>query len=96
MSGTTSIPMQGGPDSAPLNNQKRQEPGIDLWSVRMADSCIKRRSILSDDWNYESGIVLKGIEQVWLNTGDKKYLEYIERNIEQFVEPDGNIRTYNL
>ena len=51
---------------------------------------------MSDDWSYEPGVVLKGIEQVWLDTADKKYLEYIRRNIEQFVEPDGNIRTYHL
>jgi unsaturated rhamnogalacturonyl hydrolase len=47
-------------------------------------------------WSYEWGVVLKGIEQVWLDTGDKKYLDYIQHNFEQFVEPDGNIRTYDL
>ena len=47
-------------------------------------------------WSYEWGVVLKGVEQVWLDTGDNKYLEYIRHNVEQFVEPDGNIRTYNL
>ena len=87
---------QGTADSSPLNNQKERELGIDLWSVRMADSCMKRRPILADSWNYESGIVLKGIEQVWLDTGNKKYLEYIKRNVEQFVKSDGDIRTYNL
>ncbi len=40
--------------------------------------------------------MLKGIEQVWLNTGNKKYFEYIKRNLEQFVKPDGDIHTYNL
>jgi unsaturated rhamnogalacturonyl hydrolase len=41
-------------------------------------------------------VVLKGFEQVWLDTGNKKYFEYIKRNVEQFVKPDGDIRTYNL
>ncbi len=57
---------------------------------------MKRRPILSDDWSYGPGVVLKGIEQVWLDTGNRKYLEYIKRNVEQFVKPDGDIRTYNL
>jgi unsaturated rhamnogalacturonyl hydrolase len=41
-------------------------------------------------------VILKGVEQVWLNTGNTKYFEYIKRNVEQFVKPDGDIRTYNL
>ena len=96
MSDTISNSAQGTTDSARLSNQKEQEPGIDLWSVRMADSCMKRQPILADVWSYESGVVLKGIEQVWLDTGNKKYFEYIKRNVEQFVKPDGDIRTYNL
>ena len=51
---------------------------------------------MSDRWSYDWGVAIKGIEQVWLDTGDEKYLEYIQRNIEQFVEPDGSIRTYDL
>ena len=93
MSDIASVPKRRKSDSA---NQGGQEPGIGLWSVRMADSCIQRQPVLANEWSYESGVVLKGIEQVWLETGDKKYLEYIQHNIEQFVEPDGNIRTYNL
>jgi unsaturated rhamnogalacturonyl hydrolase len=41
-------------------------------------------------------VVLKGVEQVWLDTGNDKYLAYIKRNIKQFVQPDGDIRTYRL
>jgi len=62
----------------------------------MADSCISQQPVLSDTWSYVSGVVLKGIELVWLDTGDKKYLHYIKRNIDQFVRPDGSIRTYVL
>jgi unsaturated rhamnogalacturonyl hydrolase len=96
MSDTISNSVQETIDSARLSNQKEQEPGLDLWSARMADSCIERQPTLADNWSYEPGVVLKGIEQVWLDTGNKKYFEYIKRNVEQFVEPDGNIRTYNL
>jgi unsaturated rhamnogalacturonyl hydrolase len=86
---------QGASDSDPSHNQKTQKTGI-AWSVRMADSCLKQWPSLSDRWCYEAGVVLKGIEQVWLDTGNKKHFEYIKCNIEQFVKPDGDISTYDI
>ncbi|HET7287702.1 MAG TPA: glycoside hydrolase family 88 protein, partial [Pyrinomonadaceae bacterium] len=47
-------------------------------------------------WTYDHGLVLKGIEQVWRNTRDKQYLEFIQRNMDHFVADDGFIRTYSL
>ena len=53
-------------------------------------------NLFTESWSYETGVILKGIEQVWLGTGNKKYLDYIKRNLEQLVKPDGDILTYNL
>jgi unsaturated rhamnogalacturonyl hydrolase len=47
-------------------------------------------------WTYDHGLVLKGIEQVWRNTNDKQYFEFIQRNMDHFVADDGSIRTYSL
>ena len=47
-------------------------------------------------WNYEFGVVLKGLEGVWLNTGDGRYFAFIQKGMDTFVNPDGTIRTYNL
>src|SRR4029079_2681522 len=47
-------------------------------------------------WTYDHGLVLKGIEQVWRNTHDKQYLEFIQRNMDHFVADDGSIRTDSL
>ncbi len=47
-------------------------------------------------WNYEFGVVLKGLEGVWLNTGDGRYFAYIQKGMDTFVQPDGTIRTYNI
>ena len=96
MSDTISNTAKVSTDSVRFNKQKNQVPEIDLWSVRMADTCMEQQPILSDVWSYEPGVVLKGIEQIWLDTGDKKYLEYIKRYVEQFVQPDGDIRTYKF
>ncbi|HEY0408400.1 MAG TPA: glycoside hydrolase family 88 protein [Pyrinomonadaceae bacterium] len=48
----------------------------------------------ADKWNYEQGVLLKGIEGVWLNTGDGKYFQYIQRLTDRFINDDGTIRTY--
>ncbi len=47
-------------------------------------------------WTYDHGLVLKGIERVWHNTGDKQYLDFIQRSMDHFVAGDGSIRTYSL
>ena len=47
-------------------------------------------------WTYDHGVVLKGIEGVWLSTGDGKYFKYIQQGMDHFVNDDGTIRTYRL
>jgi unsaturated rhamnogalacturonyl hydrolase len=47
-------------------------------------------------WNYDQGVILKGIEGVWLSTGNGLYFNYIQRSMDRFVNDDGTIRTYNL
>ncbi len=47
-------------------------------------------------WSYEQGVLLKGIEGVWLNTGDGRYFKYIQQSLDRFVNDDGAIRTYQL
>ena len=51
----------------------------DNWSVKMAESVMKRNPELNDKWTYDYGVILKGFELVWQNTGDKKYFDYIKR-----------------
>jgi len=47
------------------------------------------------NWNYESGLILKAIEQVWLKTGDAKYYDYIAANYDRWISADGSIgRSY--
>lgn len=45
-------------------------------------------------WTYDMGVVLEGIVEVWRNTGDKTYFEYVQNWMDQFVTEDGNIRNY--
>lgn len=47
-------------------------------------------------WDYEQGLMLKAMERVWQRTGDARYFTYIQKDLDQFVQPDGSIRTYKL
>ena len=40
-------------------------------------------------WEYNHGIVLRGIEQVYRHTGDTRYLTYIRRYADEFVSAAG-------
>ncbi len=66
------------------------------WSVRAADAAIRRRAPMSFQWHYENGVLLKALEMVWRKTGDAQYWEYIKATVDQFIAPDGDIRTYSI
>src|SRR5690606_27898493 len=48
----------------------------------------------SAQWTYDMGVVLEGMVEVWRNTGDKTYFEYIQGWMDQFVDDNGHIRNY--
>ena len=66
------------------------------WSIRGAETLLKRHPILSSRWHYEPGVALSAIQMVWERTKDPRYFEYIQRNIDQFIGAKGNIHTYSL
>jgi unsaturated rhamnogalacturonyl hydrolase len=45
-------------------------------------------------WTYEHAVVFKGIEDVWYQTADKQYFDYIKNYMDTLVAPDGTIRRY--
>jgi unsaturated rhamnogalacturonyl hydrolase len=47
-----------------------------------------------EKWSHEQGVLLKGIEGVWLNTGEGRYFNYIQRITDRFINDNGAIRTY--
>ena len=65
-----------------------------LWSVRAADSAMERRAEYTDKWSYDYGVLLKGIEDVYLRTHDQKYFKYIERTMDGFINLNGDIPLY--
>ena len=47
-------------------------------------------------WSYDMGVVLKGFEGIWMNTGDVAYFNSIQKKIDFFVKDDGSIKNYEL
>ena len=71
------------------------------YSVQMAESLmhthqdsIQVKLGKPANWDYEQGLYLKALEWVFQRTGDAKYFTYIQKNINSFVSPSGEIRTY--
>lgn len=77
-------------------------PGTDElpWSQRVANAAIDRwpdgrfvppRASWARD--HELGVLLQGMDAVWLNTVDRRYFNYIKHSMDPRVGPDGSIPT---
>ncbi len=80
------------------------EQGIqDPWSIRIVRSLMERNLdtlmypgvAKSARWDYERGVVLQGVYQLYLATQKKEYFDYIKKHIDLYVQEDGSIRTYD-
>ncbi|RYY48132.1 MAG: glycoside hydrolase family 88 protein, partial [Chitinophagaceae bacterium] len=47
-------------------------------------------------WTYDMGVILEGVTDVWKQTGNAAYFNYVQKQIDHFVDSDGNIRTYKM
>ncbi len=47
-----------------------------------------------DQWNYEDGCVLIGLQNIYEATGDRKYVDFIENYLKYFITEDGQILFY--
>lgn len=60
----------------------------------MADCTMAREGLLTDKWQYDYGVVWRGMEMLYAHTGELKYRDYIRLAIDTFVNDDGHIRGY--
>lgn len=65
-------------------------------SQRMAATAMKlwKDSASNARWTYEQGVVFNGIAEVWTQTADKKYFDYIHNYIDVLASDDGTIKGY--
>lgn len=75
-----------------------------FWSTKIAQSFMERtpKFIVYDQnptkqkWNYEQGLMLNAMRQMFYHTKDKKYFEYVKHNLDQNVQSDGSVTTYKI
>jgi len=72
-----------------------QEKSVSEQMASTAMTSLWRDAGAPPRWTYEYGVVLKGLEGVWLSTGDGHYFSFIQKGLDNFVNADGTIRTYN-
>ena len=71
-------------------------PEVSPWSIRAVETLLQRHPSLTHRWHYEPGMALLAVQRVWEQTGEPRYFDYIQRNIDEFIDAAGNIRTYVL
>lgn len=72
------------------------------WSVRIAQSFVNRHPgavtydeyMTKEKWNYEQGIMLHGMRMMYETTGNEVYYNFVKGNLDQYVNDEGEIRTY--
>ncbi len=72
-------------------------------SERLADTAMNRIWVdqrgspgIPPKWNYEQGVILKAIEQMWYATGDPKYFHHIQKGMDYWIDENGNHKNYEL
>ena len=78
--------------SVQLIAQSSEEP----WSVRMAESIMADHPNWYGNWDYVTGTVLRGFEELWEHTGDDRFFDYIKSTVDHVVTSNGNISDYNI
>jgi unsaturated rhamnogalacturonyl hydrolase len=68
------------------------------WAVLGANTLLEREPNINPHfkWEYEDGLTLNGLYEIYQLTNDSRYLDYIKHNIDQFVSVGGAIRGYNF
>ncbi len=72
-------------------------------SAQMADTAMNRVYADSPNgagippkWVYDFGTELAGIKNLWFETGDRQYFDFIKKGVDTFVQNDGTIKTYKV
>lgn len=64
-------------------------------AAKMADSVIARSPNGYGGWNYETATLLRGFEELYKATGDKRYYNYLKTTVDNAVSSKGAISGYS-
>jgi len=83
------------PALARTQSPSRHAGGERPWSVRVAESVVKRNPVVVfDKWDYTAGLVLLAMQRLAAATNDARYTDYVKRSVDSLVGLDGAIKTY--
>lgn len=68
----------------------------DNFITMFPDTIAYKNETKSYRWNYEQGLMYEAFYQMWKNTGDSKYFDYMKKNVDYYIKSDGTIKTYKL
>lgn len=77
-------------------NTQYGEPSDD-WAVKTVETVLKREPEvnLKGKWEYEDGLMLDGVMDVYERTHNSSYLDYIKHYFDSYIGDDGNVKGYN-
>lgn len=74
--------------------EKRYSELLSSTVIKLWPDSFAMRHAKQTKWSYEQGVMLKGIESVWSNTGNGDWFRYIQKCMDFYVGDDGSIRGY--
>jgi unsaturated rhamnogalacturonyl hydrolase len=67
------------------------------WLLQACETVMRRHPAgYGNKWEYDAGLVWRGFEQAWQKTKDRKYIDYVKRSVDRFIDEAGNIQGYVL
>ena len=73
------------------------------WAARVSDSQMRHDPSLSladgvkkPKWDYTQTLVGRAMVEAYKETGNEAYLNYVSEYADNFIQPDGTIRTYKM
>jgi unsaturated rhamnogalacturonyl hydrolase len=60
------------------------------------DTVAYKTEAKSYKWNYEQGLILEAFYRMWKLSNNKGYYDYLKKNVDYYIDSDGNIKTYKL
>ncbi len=88
------VPMVAFVFCAREQNPKELDPLF--WGVNVAETIMKRHPGGYGPWDYVTGTVLRGFEELWRTTSDDRYLLYIKKTVDQVLRDGDAIAGYDL
>ena len=71
-------------------SERMSETAMKLWP----DSFSLGKPGTPAKWSYDLGVILKGVEAVWKASGEAKWFDYIQKQMDHYVQEDGTIKMY--